>query len=235
MSKRNGTFKKVSKSYGYTRVDNQIFKNSNLSLKAKGLLTLMLSLPDNWTFSERGLVQLSKDGRSSVRTTLQELEENGYLERKTIRNETGQFSHTQYTVFEEPRSDTPRSENPTSDIEPNKQSNNKQSNNKQSIDIKNKQKEWFNSFWEAYPKKVSVGQAEKTFIKKVVDEETLHSILKDLNKRQYFIDWTKDKGKWIPHASTYLNAEGWLDEYDVNQVESSSNEFLDMLKRGEFD
>ena len=73
----------------FTVIDNQVFK-SNLSLKARGLLSTMLSLPDNWHFTERGLSSiLPKDGRDSVRSTIKELEEEGFLSRERICDEQG--------------------------------------------------------------------------------------------------------------------------------------------------
>lgn len=83
----------------------------------------------------------------------------------------------------------------------------------------------FEKFWKEYPKKVSKGQAEKTFNKlikeKVITKEVMDLILKDLNKREGFKQWQKDNGKYIPNPSTYLNAKGWLDEYEGLKKESS--------------
>ena len=74
-------FRKVKKT-DYTVIDNNIFKNQKLTLKAKGMICTMLSLPDDWNFSEEGLTSLSNDGISSVRSTLKELMEYGYLKRE---------------------------------------------------------------------------------------------------------------------------------------------------------
>lgn len=76
-----------------------------------------------------------------------------------------------------------------------------------------KKEDAFNSFWQAYPKKVSKGQAIKTFNKIVKDEETLNLILKDLERRKGHKDWLKENGQFIPYPSTYLNNLGWEDEY----------------------
>lgn len=79
------------------------------------------------------------------------------------------------------------------------------------------QKKLFNTFWKAYPKKVSKGQAETTFNKQVKDEETLDLILADLDKRKRFKQWTENQGQFIPYPSSYLNNQGWLDEYEVEK------------------
>lgn len=74
----------------------------------------------------------------------------------------------------------------------------------------------FDLFWEHYPRKVSKGQAEKTFAKVVTDKETFDLILKDLEKRKGFKQWENEQ--FIPHASTYLNAKSWLDEYETKEI-----------------
>lgn len=106
---------RVNRTKDYTVMSNHHFKNKNLSLKAKGLLSLMLSLPDDWNYSIKGLVALSKDGRDSVMTTLKELESEGYILRRRLRNTKGQVSDTEYIISETPMSDFPTQEKPTQD------------------------------------------------------------------------------------------------------------------------
>lgn len=90
--------RKVKKG-NFTVIDNAIFKDRNLSLKAKGLMCLMLSLPDDWNFSIKGLATLSKDGESAVRSTLNELKKEGYFFRKQIRK-NGKIARIDYVVSE---------------------------------------------------------------------------------------------------------------------------------------
>lgn len=94
----------------FTVIDNAIFKDRNLSLKAKGLLCLMLSLPDGWNYSIAGLVKLSTDGESAVRSTLKELEESGYFRREQVR-ENGKIIDTEYVISETKNFDFPLVEN----------------------------------------------------------------------------------------------------------------------------
>lgn len=101
---------RVHKSNNFTVMSNTHFKERKMSLKAKGLLSLMLSLPDTWNYSVSGLVALSKDGKDSVMSALAELETFGYLERVRTINEKGQFSGIEYNIFE-----TPQTENPIAD------------------------------------------------------------------------------------------------------------------------
>lgn len=108
---------RISKNKNFTVMSNYHFKEKDMSLKAKGLLSLMLSLPDSWDYSISGLVRLSKDGKDSVMTALAELEKFGYLTRSQKTNEKGQFSGVEYNIFEEPQQDVAVSVNPNSDIE----------------------------------------------------------------------------------------------------------------------
>lgn len=101
------------KSTNYTTIDNNIFKNKNLSNKATGLLCLMLSLPDDWNFSIEGLVNLKKDKDTIVRSGLKELEKLGYLKREKIRNDKGIIIDWEYNIFEVPYTEqTPVVEKP---------------------------------------------------------------------------------------------------------------------------
>ena len=106
---------RVNKTKNYTIISNHHFKEKQMSLKAKGLLSLMLSLPDDWNYSVSGLVKLSKDGKDSVMSALSELEKFGYLIRVKLINEKGQFSGIEYNIYEEPQQDNPASVSPTLD------------------------------------------------------------------------------------------------------------------------
>ena len=80
---------RVERNKNFTVMSNHHFKNKDLSLKAKGLLSLMLSLPEDWNYNIQGLASLSRDGIDSVRSAIKELEHYGYVERNIIRNESG--------------------------------------------------------------------------------------------------------------------------------------------------
>ena len=108
---------RVEKTRDYTVMANHHLRNTELSLKAKGLLSLMLSLPENWDYTTKGLSRICKDGLDSINATVRELEEQGYVIRKRLRNEKGQLTTTEYTILEKPQSlDTsefsPKVENP---------------------------------------------------------------------------------------------------------------------------
>ena len=102
---------RVNKTKNYTVLSNYHFKEKGMSLKAKGLLSLMLSLPDDWNYSISGLVKLSKDGKDSVMSALSELEKFGYLHREQVVNSKGQFSGVEYNIYEEPQEEFPLAAN----------------------------------------------------------------------------------------------------------------------------
>ncbi len=83
-----------------------------MSLKAKGLLSLILSLPEDWDYTLEGLATLCRDGKDSVRTALNELEEFGYMETARVRDEKGRLRGTEYVVREKPMSNPPEKKNP---------------------------------------------------------------------------------------------------------------------------
>ena len=101
---------RVHKTANFTVMSNYHFKEKKMSLKAKGLLSLMLSLPDDWNYSISGLVTLSKDGKDSVMSALAELEKFGYLSRERVVNEKGQFAGVEYNIYEEPQREKPNAD-----------------------------------------------------------------------------------------------------------------------------
>ena len=94
---------KVKKTSKYTVMSNYHLRDKKLSFKAKGMLSTILSLPEDWSYSVKGLITLSKDGSDSVKSILKELEENGYLVRTRDRDEQGRLGVMIYTFYEEPQ------------------------------------------------------------------------------------------------------------------------------------
>lgn len=108
---------RVEKTKDFTIMSNHHLRNPNLSLKAKGLLSLMLSLPEDWDYTTKGLAQICKEGVDSIGTALKELERYGYLTRRRLRCENGQLGDIEYTIHETPaeisgESGSPKRENP---------------------------------------------------------------------------------------------------------------------------
>ena len=114
---------RVERTRDYTVMCNHHLKDSSLSLKAKGLLSMMLSLPDEWNYSTRGLAAICKEGVDAIGKALKELEQAGYIVRRQLRGADGRICDTEYTIYEQPR--PPDTDNPA-------QLNTKKSNTKQS-------------------------------------------------------------------------------------------------------
>ena len=93
---------RVKKDKNYTVMSNYHLRDKELSLRAKGLLSLMLSLPEDWDYSLKGLTKLSKEGIDVISVTVKELESRGYIKRIKHRNEKGQFGQTEYIIYEKP-------------------------------------------------------------------------------------------------------------------------------------
>ncbi len=111
---------RVEKTRDYTVMANHHLRNTALSLKAKGLLSLMLSLPEDWDYTTKGLARICKDGVDSICSTVKELEEHGYIERRRLRNDKGQMTTVEYIIREQPQpplleQEKPKRENPVLD------------------------------------------------------------------------------------------------------------------------
>ncbi len=127
---------RVEKNRDYTTMANFHLRDRNLSLKAKGLLSLMLSLPDDWEYSVVGFAQICKDGVSCIRATLKELQENHYLTLEQSRDENGRMSRNEYTIYEKPLTEKPCAENPQA-VNPYAENLTQLSNKQSSTEIQN--------------------------------------------------------------------------------------------------
>ena len=103
---------RVEKNKGYTVMSNHHLRNHTLSLKAKGLLSQMLSLPDDWDYTLQGLAQINKESIDAIREAVRELERAGYIKRSRERDERGCLRGTVYTIYEQPHTE-PTPEEPT--------------------------------------------------------------------------------------------------------------------------
>lgn len=108
---------RIEKTRDHTVMANHHLRNTRLSLKAKGLLSLMFSLPEDWDYTTKGLARICKDGVDSICSAVNELEEHGYVIRGRIRNSKGQLTDIQYTILEKPQlplpeQGKPKQENP---------------------------------------------------------------------------------------------------------------------------
>ena len=103
---------RIEKTRDYTVMSNYHLRDTSLSLKAKGLLSLMLSLPENWDYTMKGLARICKDGIDSISGGIRELEAHGYLIRSRVRSANGQLGSIEYTILEQPKAPSPTQEKP---------------------------------------------------------------------------------------------------------------------------
>ena len=109
---------RVERNKGYTVMSNHHLRNKELSLKAKGLLSQMLSLPDDWDYTLKGLSFINREKIDAIREAIRELERAGYIVRSRERDEKGRLRGADYVIFEQPQPptpDLPTLENPTLD------------------------------------------------------------------------------------------------------------------------
>jgi len=109
---------RVERNKGYTVMSNYHLRDKSLSLKAKGLLSQILSLPEDWDYTLSGLCYINRESKDAIRSAVNELERAGYIERHQTTDEGGKFSSNEYIIHEQPVSlppslDKPSSENPT--------------------------------------------------------------------------------------------------------------------------
>ena len=103
---------RVEKNKNYTTMSNYHLRDPDLSNKARGLLSTMLSLPDNWDYTTRGLARICKDGVDGITAQLKELEQQGYLVRHRIRDSAGRITDMEYIIYERPHTASPDTEMP---------------------------------------------------------------------------------------------------------------------------
>ncbi len=106
---------RIERTKDYTVMSNHHLKDKRLSLKAKGLLSQMLSLPEDWDYTLSGLAYINREKIDAIRQAVRELEAAGYIVRSRKRDEKGRLQGSDYIIYEKPVSDSPTLENPTLD------------------------------------------------------------------------------------------------------------------------
>lgn len=173
---------KINKNKNYTTISNYHLQDTNLSLKAKGLLSLMLSLPDNWDYSVRGLAEICIETKDTINGILNELENNNYLVRKRI-YENGKIIEWEYNIYESNDLHPKKQDIENQDIgfyDNNKILNNKILNNKESNNIN-----------------IITKESSKRFVKPTIEE--IQKYCSDRNNNvdaNYFYDFYESKG-WM--------------------------------------
>ena len=108
---------RIERTRDYTVMSNHHLRNANLSLKAKGLLSMMLSLPEDWDYTTRGLAKICKEGVDAIGAALRELEGAGYIVRHQRRDKSGRITDTEYVIYEQPQPDLSQPDTASPDTE----------------------------------------------------------------------------------------------------------------------
>lgn len=222
---------RVEKNHSYTVMANHHLRDERLSLKSKGLLSLILSLPDDWRISIEGMTQFSSDGKDAIRSAIRELTDAGYITRDQTHSETGTFSGYEYTIHETPVAspssgfptmEKPTTENPTlrnteelstdippivpheGDGEPPKR---KRRATKSAPDYR---PDTFARFWAAYPRGEDKQGAIAAWDELKPDDATLQAMSRALVRQKASEEWQRGIG--IPYAVRWLRRRRWEDE-----------------------
>lgn len=222
------------KKSNFTVIDNAVFKDYNLSLKAKGLLCQMLSLPDDWEYSVKGLQKLTSDRYSAITSGLKELEEAGYFRREQ-RYENGKFAGYEYIISETKNSDSPCSENTIT--ENTISENHAQLNTKELSTNKLRTKDIYTEFeklWDIYPRKQGKDKARSYYEKARKSGTTYEEVMNGIVAYKAYIDAEGVENRYIKHGSTFFSQKAWQDDWSVTP-KKTGNAFYDMMMEGGFE
>ena len=221
------------KETNFTCIDNHLFNDKTLSMKAKGLLAQILSLPDDWKYSVNGLASLFSDGRDAVNGAINELIEHGYITRTKIVNELGTFDGYRYDIYEKPQTedgkiadipftDKPFTEEPFTDnstvLNTNLLNTNIVNTNVSITpyiprdDIPTSEEDMFEHFWAEYPqcfRKSNKKGCKAKFVKIKNLQAIYPDIIKSLRIQKKSKQWNEQDGQFIPAPLTWINQERW--------------------------
>lgn len=207
---------RVNKTKNFTVMSNIHIRDKNLSLKAKGLMSILLSLPDDWQLSIKGLASICAEKSTTVKNVLKELQNNGYVKvTKLFPGETksGRIEYI-YDVYESPLTGSePTEKQSAKDVAPKETVPEIAAPPpKQTATAKEEPDTEFEAFWAAYPKKVAKKDALKAWKKINPNQELIDIIKSALERHKKSAQWTKDNGQYIPYPSTWLNGRRWEDD-----------------------
>lgn len=228
---------RVERTHDFTVMANYHLRDDRLSLKSKGLLSLILSLPDDWQFTIPGLASFCRDGKDAVRSSLNELEAAGYIQREQLHSEAGAFAANNYVIREAPPSSGfPTTASPSSGF-PSTGFPSTGNPTEQNIDKLNTippiapqgapcvpkaarkrspkstpehNPQMFERFWALYPRGEDRQGAVGEWDRLKPDEELLRTMSTALKRQIASEDWQRGVG--IPYATRWLRYHRWTDE-----------------------
>jgi len=220
-------FIREKKERDYTVVDNTYIRDCDISWKAKGLFTYILSLPENWKIYMSELVNHSTGGREELKSIIKELINAGYIIRSKTQDKKGLFIGWSYNIIESPdcginreRENRP-SDIPTSENKPLLNTNLILNTNKQNKEVRIpskqeiKKDDQFLIFYQNYPKKTNKTDASKAFSKLIKSGITLDFILSKLKVYEKQIAENKTETKYIRNPQRFLNT---LDDFELPET-----------------
>lgn len=216
----------------YTVIDNGIFKDKTLSMKAKGLLCQMLSLPDNWEYSIAGLTTLVNDGESAVRSTLKELQDAGYFHREQVRKD-GKIAKIEYVISEVKNCENLVVENLKQEnlIQENQGQLNTNTNKRLNSSSKKRIHTEFDFLWSMYPRKQGKDKALGYYEKARREGATFEEVERGIRAYLEYINAENVEQRYVKQGSTFFSQKAWLDDWSVR---STGNPFADMLIEGDY-
>ena len=209
-------------------------EDENISWKAKGIMSYLFSKPDDWQIYQTQLEKVSKDGKASVRSTINELINNGYMTRQSRRKSNGDFDGYDYTLHEYPTNDGVRKmgdakmeiakmEIAKSDTTNNNSTNNDLTNNDINTSATKVTQEQFEEWWNLYNKKKDKKKANSLF-KSTLKKYDYETIMKGTEE---YLKTIKDK-QYQKYPKTFLSQESFLNDYG-DEVKTSEESYLDKL------
>lgn len=226
----------VHKNKNYTIMSNYHLKETTMSLKAKGLLSVILSLPPGWDYSIAGLVAISKENETAIKSALRELKQFGYLRiTKHMPNETesGRIEYS-YDIYEEPSEalieefqstekqgvenqplENQGQLNTNNQITKNKIFNDKNNNDQPAKPADSVLAAEFEELWKQYPRKQGKTNALKAYVKARkagIDKQTVQDGITAYNEQ---IKANNTNIKYVKQGSTWFGQHCWDDEYSI--------------------
>lgn len=225
---------RVEHNANYTTMSNRHLRDERLSLRAIGLMSKMLSLPDDWDYTVGGLASIVKEGRDAVRKALMELEAAGYLVREQGRSAGGNFAANDYTLYEEPQA-LPLTEKPSTvkpstvkpttvkpsadlptSVNPTQLNNLINKETKEQKHAPASAAKWepdmFERFWKAYPCHKDKVSARREWDKLKPDRELMRVMSAALDRAKTSDAWQRGIG--IPYACRWISHRRWEDAPD---------------------
>ena len=202
---------RIHKEDNFVIIDKAFLLNEEISLKAKGLLALLLSYPDNWQFYKAEIVQHTTDKENSLNSGLKELIENGYIVRKQRKDENGKFEGYEYHVYEKPSTKKPSTEKPSTEkpiLLNNKNTKNKNTKTTPSPELVSEFKEWYSK----YPHPRNEQQTMKNYIntRKTYSAEQLMTAL---NNYLAEIEEQHTDKRYIKYSTNFVGQEKAFVDY----------------------